>query len=364
MPATNDSSLAPGTDTETAPALTAENATRSLRRGLISLAILVALAGGLILAVPGLHGVAHTLARMQLGWIAAAITLELLSCLGYVLAFLQVFETTPIRFGGRVALTEQAFGAAVSIGGAGSVAVGAWLLIERGQQRTPVAERSAVLFLITSAVNVITLTLVGLALFFGILPGPHNPLLSAVPAAVGIAVLAFFLALPRLSEHSAAKRAPGRVQGFLKLTAESVRDTRDLLFKPDWRIIGAFAYLWCDIAVLAVCFAASGHSPPLAAIVLAYQIGYLSNLIPIPGGIGVLDGSMIGILVLYGVAATPAAAATLVYHAISLWIPAMWGTLAFLVLRRTRHQPLTLRPPLAERRRLRADRRHQPERKN
>jgi uncharacterized membrane protein YbhN (UPF0104 family) len=356
MPATNDSSPAPATDTVKTPMLDAENASRTLRRGLISLAILVALAVGLILAVPGLHGVGHRLAHMQLGWIAAAIALEILSCLGYVLAFLQVFETTPIRFGGRVALTELAFGTAVSLGGAGSVAVGAWLLIERGARPGRVAERSAVLFLITSAVNVITMTVVGLALFVGILPGPRNPLLSALPAAVGIAVLVF-LAVPRLSDLGAANRAPGRIQTLLKTTAESVRDTRDLLFKPDWRIAGAFAYLWCDIAVLAACFAATGHSPPLAAIVLAYQIGYLSNVIPIPGGIGVLDGSMVGMLVLYGVAATPAAAATIVYHALALWIPAMWGTLAFLILRRTRHEPLTLRPTLAARRRLRADRR-------
>jgi len=356
MPATNDSSRVSATDTVTAPVLDAENASRTLRRGLISLAILVALAVGLILAVPGLHGVGHTLAHMQLGWIAAAIALEILSCLAYVLAFLQVFETTPIRFGGRVALTELAFGTAVSLGGAGSVAVGAWLLIERGARPARVAERSAVLFLLTSAVNVITMTLVGLALFVGILPGPHNPLLSAAPAAVGIAILAFFLALPRLSELAAADRAPGRIHTLLTTTAESVRDTRDLLLKPDWRIVGAFAYLWCDIAVLAVCFAATGHSPPLAAIVLAYQIGYLSNVIPIPGGIGILDGSMVGMLVLYGVAATPAAAATIVYHAIALWIPAMWGTVAFLILRRTRHEPLTLRPTLAARRRLRANR--------
>jgi uncharacterized membrane protein YoaK (UPF0700 family) len=58
-------------------------------------------------------------------------------------------------------------------------------------------------------------------------------------------------------------------------------------------------------------------------------------------------------LVLYGVGATTAAAATVVYHAISLWIPAMWGTVAFLILRRTRHKPLTLRPTREERRRRR-----------
>ncbi|MGO9959054.1 MAG: lysylphosphatidylglycerol synthase domain-containing protein [Solirubrobacteraceae bacterium] len=360
MTATTENSPAPGTATVTASALDAEKASRTLRHGLISLAILVALAVGLILAVPGLHGVGRTLAHMQLGWIAAAIALEVLSCLGYVLAFLQVFERAPVRWGGRVALTELAFGTAVSLGGAGSAAVGAWLLIERGAPPTRAAERSAVLFLVTSAVNVITMTLVGLALFAGILPGPRNPLLSALPAAVGIALLAFFLSLPRLSELGAARRAPGRIQTLLETTAESVRDARGLLLKPDWRIAGAFAYLWCDIAVLAACFAAAGHRPPLAAIVLAYQIAYVSNVIPIPGGIGVLDGSMVGMLVLYAVAATPAAAATIVYHAVALWIPAMWGTAAFLVLRRTRHEPLTLRPTLADRRRRRAERRQSP----
>ena len=226
MPATNDSSLAPATDTETAPVLDAEKASRSLRRGLISLAVLVALAVGLVLAVPGLHGVGHTLAHMQLGWIAAAIALEILSCLGYVLAFLQVFETAPLRFGGRVALSELAFGTAVSLGGAGSVAVGAWLLIERGSPPARVAERSAVLFLITSAVNVITMTLVGLALYVGILPGPHNPLLSAVPAAVGIAISRSFSPF-RVCPSSVPPIERPDASGLPTTTAESVRDTRD-----------------------------------------------------------------------------------------------------------------------------------------
>lgn len=110
---------------ETGLALDAEKASRSLRRGPISVAILVALVVGLVLAVPGLHGIGRTVAHMQGGWIAAAVALEVLSCLAYVLAFLQVFERAPIRFGARVALSELAFGTAVSLGGAGSVAVGA-----------------------------------------------------------------------------------------------------------------------------------------------------------------------------------------------------------------------------------------------
>ena len=323
---------------------------RSLWRGLISLAILVAMVAGLLLAVPGLHGVAEQVSNMNAGWLLLAGALEVLSCLGYVVAFLQVFERAPIRFGARVALSELAFGAAVSLGGAGRIAVGAWLLVARGGDPVRIAERSVVLFLLTSAVNVITLVLAGLGLFVGIFPGPSNPLLSIVPAGVGTAVLIFFLLLPRFSERLAAHRRPGRMRTLLVETAASIRLTERVLRRPDWRILGAIGYLWFDIGVLAACFAAAGVVPPIAPLVLAYQIGYLSNLIPVPGGIGVLDGSLVGMLVLYGASATTSTAATVVYHAIALWIPAMWGTAAFIILRRSRGRPITLRPSRAERR--------------
>jgi uncharacterized protein (TIRG00374 family) len=80
----------------------------------------------------------------------------------------------------------------------------------------------------------------------------------------------------------------------------------------------------------------------------------MSNLIPIPGGIGVLDGSFVAMFALFGVGVGEATSATIVYHAISLWVPALWGTIAFILLRRTRKEPLVLRPPRAERKALRA----------
>lgn len=327
------------------PALDDATATRRLRNGLISLAILVALVVGLLLAVPGLHQVAHEVLHMAVPLVLAAVLLEVLSCVCYVIAFLQVFERAPFRLGARVALSELAFGAAVSVGGAGSVAVGAWLLVDRGANPGRVAERSAVLFLLTSAVNVITLALVGLATACGILPGSHNLFLTLLPGLVGVVVLCTFLALPRFVDRLVGDRTEGRWINVLRGTAESVRDTAAILARPDWRLIGAFGYLWFDIAVLELCFQAAGGNPPLSTLVLAYQIGYLSNFLPIPGGIGVLDGSFVGMFVLYHVNASIATAATVVYHAISLWVPATWGTIAFLLLRKSRGQPLRLREP-------------------
>jgi uncharacterized membrane protein YbhN (UPF0104 family) len=229
----------------------------------------------------------------------------------------------------------------------GSLAVGGWLMVERGAPPGRIAQRSAVLFLYTSAINLITLILAGLGLFLG-LPGPSNPLLSLLPAAVGILLLVAFLLLPRYADRLVRRLGPGRLRTVIRETAASVRDTKRLVLHPGWPMLGAFGYLWFDIAVLFACFAAAGHVPALAPVVLAYQIGYLSNFIPVPGGIGVLDGSLVGMLVLYGVAGTTATAVTLVYHAISLWVPAVWGTIAFIVLQKTKKQPIVLRNPTEE----------------
>ena len=50
-----------------------------------------------------------------------------------------------------------------------------------------------------------------------------------------------------------------------------------------------------DIAVLWACFHAFGADPPpIAVIVMAYFVGMLANTLPLPGGIGGVDGGMIG----------------------------------------------------------------------
>lgn len=351
-PQTDDSKVGGAEPNE----LDERKATRNLLHGLISLVILIMLAVGLLLAVPGLHKVGHEIDHMSASWLAVAIILEILSCVGYIVAFLQVFERAPIRFGARVALSELAFGAAVSLGGAGSIAVGAWLLVERGARPARVAERSAVLFLLTSAINVITLAAAGLGVWLDILPGKSNLLLSLLPGGVGVLVFLAFMALPPISDRLTDGHT-GRASQWIRVTSDTIRATEHVLFRWDWRIVGAVGYLWLDIAVLWVCFHAIGHAPPLSTIVLAYQIGYLSNLLPVPGGIGVLDGSFVGMFVLYGVGATVATSATIVYHAISLWIPAMWGTISFILLRRSRNEPLELRATLTERRDARRSRR-------
>ena len=93
--------------------------------------------------------------------------------------------------------------------------------------------------------------------------------------------------------------------------------------------MGALGYLFFDIAVLWATFSAMGHPPPVAALILAYTIGYLASSLPIPGGIGVLDAGLTGALLLYGASPVHAAAAVLVYHAVAFWVPSVGGVIAY-----------------------------------
>jgi uncharacterized membrane protein YbhN (UPF0104 family) len=300
----------------------------------VSAAALSVLLGGLVFAIPGLATASHRLAHAGWGWVVLAGGLELASCLGYVLAFQAIFDDIPGRFAALVATAEQAFGAVVPVGGAGGIAAGGWLLSRAGMPLRTIGERSAVLFLLTSATNVVALIIAGAALAVGLLAGPHDLALSALPAGVGIAVLALFL----IMALRASDRSPDRASLTSRLvgaTAEASASTLRTIRRPGRRLaIGALAFLVCDIAVLWFTVHALGYDVPVAPLVLAYLIGYLANAAPIPGGVGVLDGGLAGALLLYHVPAPAALGGVLLYHALALWIPALSGTAGFLAAHR------------------------------
>jgi uncharacterized membrane protein YbhN (UPF0104 family) len=99
-------------------------------------------------------------------------------------------------------------------------------------------------------------------------------------------------------------------------------------------LAGTFGYWAFDNAVLWATFHAFGLSPPLTVILIGYLIGQLGGLLPIPGGIGGIDGGLIGTLIVYGAPAAGTAAAVLAYRVILFWLPLIVGGAAFAELRR------------------------------
>jgi uncharacterized membrane protein YbhN (UPF0104 family) len=223
-------------------------------------------------------------------------------------------------------------GALVPGGGVGALAVGGWLLHRAGMSTKRIVERSSGLFFLTSATNVVFLFGAGVALALGV-DGPHDFLREGLPATAAVAVTAAVLALPRLTRR-AALQPRGRAALLQELVA-GIGVAERALLQPSWRLLGALGYLGFDIGVLWATFKAVGYTPAVAPLILAYIVGYLADLIPVPGGIGVLEGGLAGALVVYGAPATQAAAAVLVYHAVAFWIPSLGGLLAYSMLRRT-----------------------------
>jgi len=329
-------------------ARTASSSTgRRLRNGVLSGVLLSVLLGGVVLAVPGLHGVSQTIRHARPGWVALAAGLELASCVGYVLAFQGTFEHLPRRFAAMVAASEQAFGAVVPVGGAGGIAAGGWLLARHGIPLARIAERSAVLFLLTSATNVVALLVAAGGLAADWFAGPHDVVRAGVPATVALAVLLVFVALAWWALVASEHRGPTSGWRPLRALGEATVATLQLVRRPGWRVaVGAPAYLLCDVAVLWLCLHALGCGVPAAPLLVAYLLGYLANAVPIPGGVGVLDGGLAAALVAYHVPAVTAAGGVLIYHALALWIPTASGTLAFVAV--VRHRVPARTQPSAE----------------
>ncbi len=167
---------------------------------------------------------------------------------------------------------------------------------------------------------------------------PERPsaLYGIVPALGGVLLISLALAARSAAGRLAQRTRRDRVARAFRVVGEGVDEALALLRTYDPLIIfGAAGYMLFDVAMLGVCFAAFGNDvPPVGVLLLAYIIGQLGSLIPLPGGLGSVDGALIGTLVLFGVDVTDAAVAVIAYRGLLLLIPALLGLPALAVLRR------------------------------
>jgi uncharacterized membrane protein YbhN (UPF0104 family) len=311
------------------PAPPFERSGPELRRRVATAALLGVLVVSLLVAVPGLRPVLREIGAMSPGWVIAAVALELASCVSFVVVFRLFFERVPARDGRGLAWTSMASGALLPVGGAGGLAISGWIMRLSGLPWRWIVQRSSGLFFFTSATNMAAVAGAGVVLLAGP-AGPDGFLYAAVPIAAAAAMTLAVVALPVIAD----RRGRLHRKPFLGELVAGIRDAERALLHPSWRLVGAVGYLGFDIAVLWATFSALGHAPPAAPLVLGYMIGYLANALPVPGGVGVVDGGLAGALLLYGAPAAQIAAAVLVYRTIALWLPGFGGLLAYGRLRR------------------------------
>ena len=321
-----------------------------------------ALGAALVTALVLSHGETFAAAlehALQANWglVVAGGVLEAASVAGYVLLLHRVVSGASSRLSWRdscdITLTGTAATRLLPTAGLGGVAVTVWALRAHGVRPRELAERLLAFLVLLYGVFMAALIVSGAAVALGLVHVPHGRGLGVVGAALGLAVVSVVIlamsrpsALGRVLGRAATgsgrvARAAARVEAELPaLRAALTRAVRELRGGHP-ALIGAIVWWAFDIAVLFAMLHAFGEQPHVVILVLAYFLGTMFNVLPVPGSI---SGGLAGALVALGTPAGAAIAAVLAYRTVAVWLPAVSGLLSAGRLRasatRWRHEAL------------------------
>jgi putative heme transporter len=332
---------------------------RRHRRASLTVLGAVLLAGFVYYVVPQIAGLGPTLHRLRSGdlwWLALGVLLEVISYFGEITLFRGVFSSPgaemPWRVSTQITLAGGAATKILATAGAGGIALTVWALRGRGLPAAAVARGLVCYEILTYGVYMAALAIFGFGLWFGIFPGRAPLGLTLVPALFGTAVILIVVSMlfaDKPAERFLLRRADaahGRLQRWLRRAAalphslQSGLEAAIAMFRRrDPSVLGAVVAWGFDIGTLWASFRAFGPAPPVAVLVMGYYVGTLANTLPLPGGIGGVEGGMIGSFLAFGVNGSLAVHAVLAYRTISYWLPTVPGVIAYVQLRRGGKSP-------------------------
>lgn len=316
----------------------------------LAAAILVALVF-LYVVLPRLSDADNPWERLKSGdpaWLAVAAGMELLSYGGYVLLFRAIFarQAPLIRWRESYLITFAGVAATrlLATAGAGGIALTAWALRRAGMERRAVGASMTTFMVLLYAVFFGAVLIDGILLRTGVLAGNAPVGLTIVPAAVAgliIAVCASASLIPRDLDRR-WRHAPSwfpaglltKVGAAAATVGAGVAGAMRELRRGGPGVLGAIGWWAFDIATLWACFHAFGDAPAVGVLVMGYFVGQVGNTLPLPGGVGGVEGGMIGAFAAFGVGAHLALVSVLAYRAFSFWLPTVPGGLAYLRLTR------------------------------
>jgi putative heme transporter len=327
-------------------------------RALLVLALVVVVAiSALYVVLPAIAGLKATTNRLSEGNVPLLVLaggLEILSFASYVVLFRGVFAG-PVAIGWRESYRITMAGVAatrlLAAAGAGGVVLTVWALNRLGMRRREITSRESAFLVLLYGIYMAVLVIGGVGLATGLLPGPAPFGLTVIPAIFGAAVIVLSLLAARFAPDvgRAARRVRRAGGGLAKVSralatapaalATGVRGAILMTRAHRPELLGAFGWWGFDIAVLYVCLRAFGGDPYVTIVVMSYFVGTLANALPVPGGIGAVDGGMIGALIGFGVDTSLAVVGVLSYRLLSFWLPVVPGVIAYVHLLRERPAP-------------------------
>jgi hypothetical protein len=125
------------------------------------------------------------------------------------------------------------------------------------------------------------------------------------------------------------KRPP--LEGLDQTLLSQRDDIRAVLGKQWWQaLLLSAGRLALDYLCLLFALRATGSHPRPSLILVAYAVAGIVGMIPAtPGGLGLVEASLTGLLVLAEVNSSQAVLATLTYRIASYWVPLLAGPVAY-----------------------------------
>ena len=326
------------------------------RRSVLTLgAFLLLSIAALYFLLPQLAGLEDTWRRIEDGspyWMIVALLFACGMFFGYVAMFRGIFlDAGAGRIDWRASYQITMAGLAASrifaAGGAGGLVLTAWALRRSGMRKRVVADKTLTFLILTYMPYMAALIVCGLGLRIGLFPGPAPFGMTVVPAIIAFILTAIGVStvlVPTDLQHRLAGFASGhgrlgqwaqRLANLPASASAAMRDALAHLRHPDPALAGAILFWACQVGVLWASFHAFGDAPPLAVLTQAFFVGMFGNLLPMPGGVGGVEGGMIAALAAFEVDAGQAVVAVLLFRAMTFWLPLIPGVIAYFQLRRT-----------------------------
>jgi uncharacterized protein (TIRG00374 family) len=130
-----------------------------------------------------------------------------------------------------------------------------------------------------------------------------------------------------------ARRVTGHPRGTAGARIETtLAQMRDIGFRrrsAAWVVVIATGVWLADFGCLLCAFGAVHAPVPWSGVLLAYGVAQIAATLPVvPGGIGIVEGSLAVILAAYGAGRVPALSAALAYRLVSFWLAIAVGWLS------------------------------------
>ena len=317
----------------------------------VLLVIVIVIAFGVLLyRIRGdLATAVHRIRLDGLVWLPAAFAAEGVSFFAYALVQRRLLAAGGAHMTRRtvVSLTVAATGISNLVPG-GTAPSSGWLVTQyrRHGVPLPLALWAVLAGGFTAGISVLFLCLVGAAVAGLIGPWPFAGLLVilAGAAVAGVAVSHHLAAVRSWLARERRRPLPG-----LRLARRAVRHAGDVAHFRATVPGGVAVYAlsianWIlDVVVLATGFAILALPVPWRALLFAYAAAQVAgSLAPVPGGIGFVEGGMIGALTLAGTPAGDAVVATVIYRLVTTLGMAGIGSLALVVVHRRHPTPARL----------------------